>query len=42
MVYIYFDTEAEQILTVCRNQDMECKSVEIPGLSLTVFELEAF
>jgi hypothetical protein len=38
--YIYSDTKVDQNLTVYRNQSVESKSVEIFGLSLTVFELE--
>jgi hypothetical protein len=37
MVYIYFDIEVDQILKVYRTQYLECKSVEIVGLSLLVF-----
>jgi hypothetical protein len=35
-------TKFSQILTVYRIQSVESKSVEIFGLSLMVFELEAF
>ncbi len=41
-VYVYSDTEIDQILTVYRNQSVGCKFVEIFGLSQMVFELEAF
>ncbi len=36
MVYIYSDTEIDQLLTVYRNQSVGCKSVEIFGLSANV------
>ncbi len=42
MVYVYSDTEIDQILTVYRDLSVESKSVELFGLSLKVFELEAF
>ncbi len=42
MVYVYSDTEINQILTVYKNQSVKFKSVEIFSLSLTVFELESF
>ncbi len=42
MMYVYSDTEIEQLLTVYRNQSLESKSAEIFGLSLTMFELEKF
>jgi hypothetical protein len=41
-VYVYSATEIDQILTVYRDQSVESKSIEIVGLSLTIFELEAF
>jgi hypothetical protein len=41
-VYVYSDAKVDQILTVCRKQSVECQSVEIFVLPLTVFELEAF
>ncbi len=41
MVNVYSDTEIGQILTVYGNLTVESKSVELFGLSLTVFELEA-
>ncbi len=37
MVYVYSDTEIDQILTVYRNQSVESKAVEIFRLSLVVF-----
>jgi hypothetical protein len=37
----FSDTTIKQISTVCKNQSVESKSVEVFGLSLTVF-LEAF
>ncbi len=36
MVYVYFDTEVHKILTACRNQYRESKSVEIFGRYLTI------
>jgi hypothetical protein len=39
MVYVYSDTEINQILIVYRNQSVESKYVEIFSLSLMVFEL---
>ncbi len=42
LVYVYSDTEIDQILTMYRNQTVESIYVEIFGLSLSVFELEAF
>jgi hypothetical protein len=42
MVYVYSDTEINQILMVYRYLSVESKSVEIFRLSLTVFELETF
>jgi hypothetical protein len=41
-VYVYSDTKVDQILTVYKKQSVESKSIEIFGLSLTVFELEVF
>ncbi len=41
-MYVYSDTKIDQTLTVYRKQSEESKSVEIVGLSITVFELEAF
>ncbi len=41
-VYVYLGTKVDQILTVYEKQSVESKSVEIFGLSLTVFELEVF
>jgi hypothetical protein len=41
-LYVYSDTKVDQILTVNRKQSEESKSVEIFGLPITVFELEAF
>ncbi len=41
-VYIYSDTEIDQILTVYRKQSVGSKSVEIFSLSLTFSKLEAF
>jgi hypothetical protein len=41
-VNVYSDDNIDQILTVYRKQSVESKSVENFGLSLTVFELEAF
>ena len=40
--FVYSDTKIDQILTVYRKHPVESKSVEIFGLSLMVFELEAF
>ncbi len=40
--YVYSDTEVDQIFTVYRKQSVESKYVEIFGLPLTVFEIEAF
>jgi hypothetical protein len=42
MVYVYFDTKVDQILTVYRNQYMKSKAVEAVCLCLTIFELEVF
>jgi hypothetical protein len=42
MVYVYSGTEIDQILSVYITQSAESKSVEIFGLSLAVFVLEAF
>jgi hypothetical protein len=41
-VYVYSDIEIDQILKSYRNQSVGSKSVEMFGLSLTVFELKAF
>jgi hypothetical protein len=41
-VYVSSDTKVDQILTVYRKQSVESKSVEIFGLSITVFEVEVF
>jgi hypothetical protein len=41
-VYVYSDTKFDHLLTVYRKQPEESKSVDIFGLSVTVFELEAF
>jgi hypothetical protein len=41
-VYVYSDTEINQILMVYRPQSLESKSVEIFWLPLMVFELETF
>jgi hypothetical protein len=42
MAYVYCDTKIDQILTVYRNQNVESKSVDNFGQSLTVFESEVF
>jgi hypothetical protein len=42
IVYIYSDTEIDQILTVYRKQSVGSKSVEIFSPSLTFSKLEAF